>query len=68
MNLKEIKKNLIPYGFKVFSQTDEDGIINEIFKRIGINDKFSHYVGNHDFQRDMMGLLRKPSLTFIHKK
>lgn len=39
-----------------------------IFKRIGINDKFSHYVGNHDFQRDMMGLLRKPSLTFIHKK
>ncbi len=39
-----------------------------IFKRIGINDKFSHYVGNHKFQRDMMGLLQKPSLTFIHKK
>ena len=39
-----------------------------IFKRIGINDKFSHYVGNHNFQRDMMGLLQKPSLTFIHKK
>ena len=27
-------KNLIPFGYKVFSQTDEDGIINEIFKRI----------------------------------
>ena len=36
---KRDKKNLIPYGFKVFSQTDEDGIINEIFKRIGITNK-----------------------------
>ena len=32
---KRDKKNLIPYGFKVFSQSDEDGILNEIFKRIG---------------------------------
>ena len=39
-----------------------------IFKRIGINDEFSHHVGNHNFQRKMMGLLKKPSLTFIHKK
>ena len=36
---KRDKKNLIPYGFKVFSQTDEDGIINEIFKRIGTTNK-----------------------------
>ena len=36
---KRDKKNLIPYGFKVFSETDEDGIINEIFKRIGITNK-----------------------------
>ena len=36
---KRDKKNLIPYGFKVFSQIDEDGIINEIFKRIGITNK-----------------------------
>jgi len=30
---------LIPYGWKVYSQNDEDGIINEIFKRIGTNSK-----------------------------
>jgi hypothetical protein len=29
-------KNLINYGFKVFSQQDEDGIIEEIFNRIGV--------------------------------
>jgi len=27
------------YGYKVFSQNDEDGIINEIFKRIGTTNK-----------------------------
>ena len=36
---KRDKKNLIPYGFKVYSQSDEDGIINEIFKRIGTTNK-----------------------------
>ena len=36
---KKDKKNLIPYGFKVFSQSDEDGILNEIFKRIGTTNK-----------------------------
>lgn len=25
------------YGFKVYSQSDEDGILNEIFKRIGVS-------------------------------
>ena len=34
---KRDKKNLIPYGFKVYSQSDEDGIINEIF--IGTTNK-----------------------------
>jgi hypothetical protein len=29
-------KSLIPYGRKVYSQNDEDGILQEIFKRIGI--------------------------------
>jgi hypothetical protein len=29
------KKRLETYGFKVYSQTDEDGIIQEIFHRIG---------------------------------
>ena len=32
-------KNLINFGYKVYSQSDEDGIINEIFKRIGIKNK-----------------------------
>ena len=36
---KKDNKNLIPFGFKVFSQTDEDGIINEIFNRIGATNK-----------------------------
>ena len=31
--------NLIPYGKKIYSQNDEDGIIIEIFKRIGTNKK-----------------------------
>ncbi|OAV73463.1 hypothetical protein Barb6_00220 [Bacteroidales bacterium Barb6] len=30
---------LEPYGFKVYSQNDEDGIIQEIFKRIGTTSK-----------------------------
>lgn len=29
-------RRLEPFGFKVYSQGDEDGIIEEIFKRIGI--------------------------------
>src|SRR5256885_16829314 len=29
-------KRLLRYGFKVYSQSDEDGIIQEIFKRIGV--------------------------------
>ena len=32
-------KSLEPYGYKVYSQNDEDGIINEIFNRIGTTDK-----------------------------
>ena len=30
------KKRLEPYGFKAYSQNDEDGIIEEIFKRLDI--------------------------------
>ena len=33
------KKNLLKYGYKVFSQQDEDGIIDEIFNRIGFGSK-----------------------------
>jgi hypothetical protein len=32
-------KRLLRYGFKVYSQCDEDGIIQEIFRRIGIGDR-----------------------------
>jgi hypothetical protein len=32
-------KNLIPYGYKIYSQNDEDGIIREIFNRIGHTNK-----------------------------
>jgi hypothetical protein len=33
-------KSLIPYGYKMYSQNDEDGIIREIFNRIGTTSKF----------------------------
>ena len=32
-------KNLINFGFKVYSQSDEDGILEEIFNRIGVTKK-----------------------------
>jgi hypothetical protein len=32
-------KRLERYGYKVYSQTDEDGIIDEIFKRIGVTSR-----------------------------
>src|SRR6201999_1884672 len=33
------QKRLEPFGFKVYSQNDEDGIIEEIFKRIPPKEK-----------------------------
>jgi hypothetical protein len=33
-------KRLLQHGFKVYSQHDEDGIIEEIFRRIGMTDRF----------------------------
>ena len=32
-------KSLIPFGYKVYSQNEEDGIIREIFNRIGTTNK-----------------------------
>jgi hypothetical protein len=32
-------RSLIPFGAKVYSQSDEDGIIQEIFRRIGVTNK-----------------------------
>lgn len=34
------KKRLEPFGFKVYSQNEEDGMIAEIFNRIGTTNKF----------------------------
>lgn len=42
------KKNLINFGFKVYSQSDEDGIIEEIFKRINISSKVFIELGVQD--------------------
>jgi hypothetical protein len=35
--IKADPKRLEPFGFKVYSQNDEDGIIEEIFRRLGIH-------------------------------
>src|SRR5258708_5638238 len=32
-------KRLLRHGFKIYSQNDEDGIIQEIFRRIGVGDR-----------------------------
>lgn len=33
-------KSVVPYGYKVYSQNDEDGIIEEIFRRIGTTNRY----------------------------
>jgi len=38
------------------------------FKRIGIPDEFSHFIGGHQFQREKFGLVKKPSLERIRRK
>lgn len=35
------------------------------FRRIGLRDEFSHYVGGHEFQRRKYGLIDKPNLDFL---
>ena len=42
------KKMLIPHGLKVYSQADEDGIIQEIFKRLGVLKKTFIEIGVGD--------------------
>ncbi|HNR19819.1 MAG TPA: transketolase C-terminal domain-containing protein [Bacteroidia bacterium] len=45
---------------------------NPLFKRLGVNDKYSHYVGGHDFIRAKFGLTKenvaKNILNLIGKK
>lgn len=38
-------KSLVPHGFKIFCQNDEDGILNEIFQRIGTTNKLFIEIG-----------------------
>ena len=56
LNLEKLKqskryndqKNLINYGFKSYSQSDEDGIIEEIFNRVGTVNKNFIEIGVQD--------------------
>jgi hypothetical protein len=41
-------KNLLPFGYKMYSQADEDGIIHEIFHRIGSTNKIFIEIGVGD--------------------
>jgi hypothetical protein len=54
------KKRLEPFGFKVCSQADEDGIIEEIFKRLGIGTGLFCEIGVEDG-------LECNSLFLLHK-
>ena len=41
-------RSLSQHEFQVFSQNGEDGVINEIFKRIGVTDRFFVEIGVED--------------------
>lgn len=50
--------SLIPYGYKVYSQNDEDGIIREIFNRIGLtNRKFLEFGIGDGLENNTLALL-----------
>lgn len=51
-------KNLIPYGYKIYSQCDEDGIISEIFNRIGkTNRQFVEFGVGNGLENNTLALL-----------
>lgn len=51
-------KSLIPYGRKIYSQNDEDGIIAEIFSRIGISNKvFVEFGVGNGLENNTLALL-----------
>jgi hypothetical protein len=53
-------KRLEPYGFKGFSQNDEDGIIGEIFNRIGTVDKtFVEFGTGNGLENNTLFLLKQ---------
>ncbi|MBN2640877.1 MAG: hypothetical protein JXR78_04445 [Victivallales bacterium] len=59
--LKEIPSGRLEhYGFKVYSQNEEDGIIREIFNRIGIeNNTFVEFGVGHGNENNTAFLLRQ---------
>lgn len=51
-------KALGGYGYKVFSQSDEDGIISEIFRRVGVTNRVFVEIGVSDgLQNNTLALL-----------
>ncbi len=51
-------RSLIPYGHKVYSQNDEDGIIREIFNRIGTTNKiFVEFGVGNGLENNTLALL-----------
>jgi hypothetical protein len=60
-------KHLIPYGAKMYSQDDDDGIINEIFNRIGTTNRiFIEFgIGNGLENNTLALLFRKWSGLWI---
>jgi hypothetical protein len=52
------KKCLVPFGHKIYSQTDEDGIIREIFNRIGVTNKvFVEFGVGNGLENNTLALL-----------
>lgn len=51
-------KRLLRYGFKIYSQNDEDGILEEIFRRIGVeNRRFVEFGVENGFECNTAKLL-----------
>src|SRR2546423_12093207 len=54
----EDPKRLERHGAKIYSQTDEDGIIAEIFSRIGVTDKrFIEFGGENGLEKNTLARL-----------
>lgn len=54
----DCESSLIPYGLKIYSQCDEDGIIREIFDRIGTtNKKFVEFGIGDGLENNTVALL-----------
>lgn len=52
------EKMLLHYGYSVYSQTDEDGIIEEIFRRVGVsNKKFIEIGAGNGLENNTINLL-----------